>query len=135
MELKDIIVGRMYRFECPKGSAKRFKDYIVKSIDEESEEIVCESKEGNEQTVLCAAELEPLPYTTVADLMDQLKKFDPNTGVDLSISWYHGRNFCHAHKKSWARDLDKGTRLYVEDCDGTVEIKNDRTEDYDMDED
>lgn len=134
MDIKDIVVGRMYRYTCPIGSGL-YKDYIVESVDEESEQIVCVTKKGDEQTVLCAAELSPLPYTTVGDLIDQLKKFDQNTGVDLCISWYHGRNYCYASKKRWNEDLDKGTRLFVEDCDGTVEIKNSNTEDYDMDED
>lgn len=132
MDIKDIVVGRMYRYTCSSGL---YKDYIVESVDEESEQIVCVSKKGDEQTVLCAAELSPLPYTTVGDLIDQLKKFDQNTGVDLCISWYHGRNYCYAHKKRWEEDLDKGTRLFAEDRDGTVEINNCNTEDYDMDED
>ena len=132
MDIKDIVVGRMYRYICPSGL---YKDYIVKSVDEESEQIVCVSKKGDEHTVLCAAELSPLPYTTVGDLIDQLKKFDQNTGVDLCISWYHVRNYCSAHKKRWHEDLDKGTRLYVYERDGTVEINNCNTEDYDMEED
>ena len=132
MDIKDIVVGRMYRYTCPSGL---YKDYIVESVDEESEQIVCVRKKGDEQTVLCAAELSPLPYTTVGDLIDQLKKFDQNTGVDLCISWYHVRNYCSAHKKRRHEDLDKGTRLYVYERDGTVEINNCNTEDYDMEED
>lgn len=132
MDIKDIVVGRMYRYTCPSGS---YKDYIVESVDEESEQIVCVNKEENEQTVLCASELSPLPYTTVGDLIDQLKKFDQNTGVDLCISWYHSRNYCYAHKKRWKEELEKGTRLFVDERNGTVEIENSNTEDYDMDED
>ena len=132
MDIKDIVVGRMYRHTCP---FDLYKDYIVESIDHESEQIVCVSKKGDEHTVLCADELSPLPYTTVGDLIDQLKKFDQNTGVDLCISWYHGRNYCSAHKNRWDKDLDNGTGLYVYERDGTVEINNCNTEDYDMDED
>lgn len=132
MDVKDIVVGRMYRHTCPSGL---YKDYIVESVDEESERIVCVSRKGDERTVLCDAELSPLPYTTVGDLIDQLKKFDPNTGVDLCTSWYHGRNYCYAHKKRWKEDLDKGTRLFVKKRDCTVEIDNCNTEDYEMDED
>lgn len=66
---------------------------------------------------------------TVRDLIEQLQRFDPDSMLDVDVSWYDRHNYNHAHRDIW-RHGDEGIELCVMEKEpGIVYISNMNTED------
>lgn len=135
MNVEDVVVGRKYmRMRVPPGKKYEEPEILkVVRVDVDALGVFIENEKGKSSYVL-ASELKPLPYTTVRELIEELGKYDPDMGVELKVSWYHGRNYCCAKKDYWNKMLMFGTKVSVSEEDGAIEIGNYNIEDYDGDE-
>ena len=136
MNANEIVIGRKYvHMDVPPG--KKYKEPVfvtARGIDEDSDVVTLTDDKGRE-FLLHVSELEPLPYTTVGELIEKLKTFDPNMGVELKIAWHHGHNFCIASKDRFDEKLKFGTGVCAYEWCDVIVIENAHSDDYDMDED
>lgn len=135
MNVENVVVGRKYmHMRVPPGKKYEEPEILkVVGVDMDTLGVFIEDEKGKRSYVL-ASELKPLPYTTVRELIEELGKYDPDMGVELKVSWYHGRNYCSAKKDRWNEMLRFGTKVSVSEGDCAIEIGNDNIEDYDGDE-
>jgi len=131
MDMKDIKVGKKYWY---KGKSCWV---TVDRIDDADGLISCHSENDTkkESPIDCVANELERPYTTVGELIEKLKQFDPDMGCEVKAFWRNSHNFCAAHKQYWQRKLDYGVNLCVFAEGDSIVIVNDESEDYDYDED
>lgn len=66
---------------------------------------------------------------TVKDLIEKLQQFDPESKLDVDVSWYDRHNYNHAHRDIWKHG-DNGIELCVmQSTPGVVCVSNMNTED------
>lgn len=126
MNIKDIKVGKKYWYN---GEGCWV---TVDKIDDADGLISCHSEKS---PIDCVADELEKPYTTVGELIEKLKQFDPDMGCEVKAFWRNSHNFCTAHKQYWERKLDYGVKLFVCDGENTIVIENDNADDYEHDED
>lgn len=126
MDIKDIKVGKKYWY-----NGERFW-VTVDKIDDADGFISCHS---GKSPIYCVANELDRPYTTVGELIELLKQFDPDMGCEVKAYWRDGHNFCAAHKQYCESKLHYGVKLCVCDEGNSIVINNDEADDYDHDGD
>lgn len=131
MDIKDIKVGKKYWYNGERCWV------TVDSIDDADDLISCHFENGTKKgsPIDCVANELERPYTTVGELIEKLKQFDPDMGCEVKAFWRHSHNFCTAHKQYWESKFDYGENLCVCEEGNSIVIENEDADDYDNDED
>ena len=136
MDVKDIKLGKKYYYNGkwltvvkePKSNYDK-TDHIVKCVIEGTENSDYVDEEYGCETInVYASELRE-SYTTVAELIEQLSKFDPNMGVDLMIFSNDSKIIS---KNRFNERMKYGTSLDIDEDCGCIKISNKYCEDYEL---
>lgn len=138
MKTDDVRVGGVYWWNDPdNGTCSGFVKVV--SVDEYDGIIKCMQLDKKTQDVVSevevyANELEKT-FTTVGELIEKLKQFDPNMGVELYLACYDRNNYTSICKDWWKDKLKRGTlvSLDMENSD-VVRITHCYTTDYCLDD-
>lgn len=135
MKIEDVKVGQTYWWNDPDdGKCSGFVK-VVRVYDKDEGIFYCEKKDGGEVDVM-ADELEKT-FTTVGELIEELKGYDPNMGVELYLACYDRNNYTSIRKDWWKDKLKRGTLVSL-DTDGensdVVRISHCYTTDYCLDD-
>ena len=141
MKIEEIKIGSTYWWINPINKSK--SGFVkVLSIDKDTNLLTCEKKTDKKKDIcekiddIFASDLKKT-FTTVGELIEKLKEYDQNMGVELYVSCHTGddnNNYTSMRKDIWNDTLDKGTIVCVDTDENVVRISNNNTEDYLLDD-